>query len=681
MKNILLLFVVVLSYTQAYTQHSQLSILEHNWKHYILNESVNEDMVPYFFNLSPVGTWSDLDYTNRQRGQWPLRSHLLRTVEMAKAYNQKDNQFYRNTDLKKAILQAYNYWVNEDIINPNWWYPQIGVPQNIGLIMLLMENEIDTEPWQKGIAIMDRVEFGELTGQNLVWVSSNIVLRCILKNDTTLLEPATAKIRNEMKMVNNAEGLQPDYSFHQHGRQLQFGNYGLHFLEDQVKWMFILKGSQYDYTPEQIELMRNYFAQGQRWVIWKGMYDINSSGRQLFPDEQIKKYNRVKKAAIEMGKIDPEYLSLYQSISTENALAGVKYFPYSELTINRTSSYFSSIRMCSSRIKGSESGNGENLNGYYLADGAMYVMKTGEEYLNIFPYWDWRKIPGTTAIQDTVKLLELGWESYNMASDFVGGLTFEANAITSMQYNRDGVTANKSYFIFPEFTVCLGSGINGAPNQHLETTIEQNFSTSLIAKNSTLLQTNNTTHTKSLWHNNSGYIINQGQNIVACVKQKEANWTPVVSWISKEESAKPVFTLGIDHGKHVKNDSYAYAVFPAVKEEDFTTIQQHPPYTILSNTTAKQVVQFGPYTSVVFHKPGSINLSDSLRVSSTVPAILLCKLDENGLDISMCDPTQKLDMGQIEVSRTTNTKTKTSTHKVVFPTGTEKGTAVVLSKI
>ncbi|GAL82075.1 hyaluronate lyase precursor [Algibacter lectus] len=127
--------------------------------------------------------------------------------------------------------------------------------------------------------------------------------------------------------------------------------------------MFILKDSKYDYTAEQRELMRNYFAEGQRWVIWHKVYDINSSGRQLFPNEQLKKYKRVYKAASEMRRIDTEYSELYKSILTENEIYGTKYFPKSALTIQRTPDYFCSIRMCSDKILGSESGNGENISG------------------------------------------------------------------------------------------------------------------------------------------------------------------------------------------------------------------------------------------------------------------------------------------------------------------------------
>ncbi|WP_066631489.1 polysaccharide lyase family 8 super-sandwich domain-containing protein [Labilibacter marinus] len=683
MRNItIILLVAILFSCDSKAPQSQLSILEQNWKNYLLNEEVNPEILPYFFNLQADGTWSDLDYNNRQKGNWPLHAHLWRTIEMAKAYQQKGHEYYKNKQLSENIHTAYNWWVNKDIVNSNWWYPQIGIPQSIGVIMLLMQDEIKAEQWQKGMTIMNRVEFGNKTGQNLVWVSSNIVLRSILKNDTSLLSEATEKIRKEMQLADNDVGLQADYSFHQHGRQLQMGNYGLHFLEDQVKWMFILKGSEYDYTQEQIVLMRNYFEHGQRWVIWKDVYDINSSGRQLFPNEQVKKYKRVFKAAVEMKGIDPDFADLYQSISKENDLTGVKHFPFSELTVQRTKQSFTSIRMCSSRIKGSESGNGENLSGYYLADGAMYLMQTGQEYLNIYPYWDWRKIPGTTSVQDTAKLPEIGWGSYNIPSDFVGGLTFDNCALTSMQYKRDGVSANKSYFLFPDFTVCLGSGITGQNNQHIQTTIEQCFSTTPLYINDgkSLMSGLSGAHIKgnvrSFWHQGVGYIINQGDGIVADLDKKSANWSNVLNWYNKEEEPQNIFTLGIDHGKNVKNDKYAYAVFPNMDKEDLANTYQQQPYQILANTEEIQAVQFDDYTSIVFHQPGSIKINDSTELSSNVPAIVLCKKDQNQLSMAICDPTQKLASGQITVSK----KGQTSTHEITFPVGSEKGKAVILSE-
>ncbi|GAL82076.1 hypothetical protein JCM19274_2787 [Algibacter lectus] len=181
--------------------NNQLSILETNWKNYLLMEDLSDGAENQFFTIKEDGTFPDLDYSNRQRGNWPLHDHLKRAIEMAKAYKKKESELYANPELLKNIMLAYNFWVNKDIVNDNWWYPQIGVPQSLGLIMLLMKEEINEVQWNKGVKIMNRVEFGTKTGQNLVWVSSNIILRSILVSDATLVLEASTKIRNEMQMV------------------------------------------------------------------------------------------------------------------------------------------------------------------------------------------------------------------------------------------------------------------------------------------------------------------------------------------------------------------------------------------------------------------------------------------------------------------------------------------------
>ncbi|EOR94162.1 hypothetical protein ADIARSV_2657 [Arcticibacter svalbardensis MN12-7] len=52
--------------------------------------------------------------------------------------------------------------------------------------------------------------------------------------------------------------------------------------------------------------------------------------------------------------------------------------------------------MCSSRTRGTESLNNENLLPNWLPFGATAIIRTGDEYYNIFGVWDWTKIPGVT---------------------------------------------------------------------------------------------------------------------------------------------------------------------------------------------------------------------------------------------------------------------------------------------
>jgi chondroitin AC lyase len=42
----------------------------------------------------------------------------------------------------------------------------------------------------------------------------------------------------------------------------------------------------------------------------------------------------------------------------------------------------------------------------------MYLYQSGKEYKNIFPFWDWKRIPGTTTLQDDEPLPVLTARGY-----------------------------------------------------------------------------------------------------------------------------------------------------------------------------------------------------------------------------------------------------------------------------
>lgn len=62
--------------------------------------------------------------------------------------------------------------------------------------------------------------------------------------------------------------------------------------------------------------------------------------------------------------------------------------------------YFASVRMYSTRNHSVEVPyNEEGLRNHFLADGSNFLTRTGNEYNEIMPVYDWRKIPGTTVVQ------------------------------------------------------------------------------------------------------------------------------------------------------------------------------------------------------------------------------------------------------------------------------------------
>ncbi len=55
-------------------------------------------------------------------------------------------------------------------------------------------------------------------------------MRGLLTDDEALVAEVRDQIAEEI-VVTDGEGIQDDWSFHQHGPQIQFGNYGLAYAE------------------------------------------------------------------------------------------------------------------------------------------------------------------------------------------------------------------------------------------------------------------------------------------------------------------------------------------------------------------------------------------------------------------------------------------------------------------
>ena len=150
--------------------------------------------------------------------------------------------------------------------------------------------------------------------------------------------------------------------------------------------------------------------------------DISSCGRQLFVNSPETKATSLSTSMKKMTVLDPEYSDAYKKADNYLTLSGNRHFWRSDVQVHRNNDYYFSVKMCSERVIGAESCNSENLQGYYMGDGATFLYQTGEEYRNIFPFLDWKKIPGTTTQQDNDPLPVLTARGYRIESDFVGGV-------------------------------------------------------------------------------------------------------------------------------------------------------------------------------------------------------------------------------------------------------------------
>jgi len=589
------------------------------------------------------GSWPDIDYADKTRGGWPVNDHLLRLNNMTIAYKTPGGRLAGDSNLEKKIMAGLNFWLKNDFICPNWWYPQIGVPRALAPVLLLMEEELSAAQLQAGIKILDRAKIG-MTGQNKVWLSGNVIYRSLLNGDTAAIKAAVKAIQDEI-VVSEGEGIQPDYSFHQHGTQQQFGNYGSAYAADMLKWAGIFQNTPFQFDADKITTLRNYLLQGMRWIVWKHKMDISACGRQLFPNAQADKANNIQRIMSKMPLIDAAYKDQY--LSALNDFEGNNHFWKSDMTVHRRNNFYASVKMSSSRVGGAESCNDENIQGYHLGDGATYFYQSNEEYTDIFPFWDWKMIPGTTAFHDSVPLPVLPCSGYNIASDFVGAVSDGRNGIAALNYKRDSLYARKAWFFFDDAILCLGAGIHSNGEKEIRTTLNQSLLKGIVrvkqagAVNAIPEGRHAWENVSWVLHDNWGYFFPAKTSLHLTNTVQPGSWHNVLKRMPDSAINTGMFTLWVDHLNRSANDHYAYYVFPAATEQNIEA--RGAAFNVLVNTSSLQVVENkrGRQAGLVFNEPAEANTKTFGKISADKPCVLMIEQQLAAQHISVADPTHR----------------------------------------
>ncbi|MCK5369704.1 MAG: hypothetical protein KAQ62_14185, partial [Cyclobacteriaceae bacterium] len=304
--------------------------------------------------------------------------------------------------------------------------------------------------------------------------------------------------------------------------------------------------------------------------------------------------------------------------------------------------------------------NSENIQGYYMGDGATFLYQSGQEYENIFPYWDWKKIPGTTTQQDDEILPVLTARGYRIESNFVGGVSDGESGIAVMDYNRNGLKAHKSWFMFDDKIVCLGAGISSSEGLPVTTSINQSYlkGKAVIKTNSgekTFGQKEDLTNPSWILHDNTGYFFPEGSKLKLETKMVEGSWNSVARRYPDEKITSKIFKLWFEHGVNPNDQSYAYVLVPNADKTLMNEIEIASPFTILNDKERQEVVSInGLQTGIVFYKSGKSNLFGGIEVDQ--PCLVLLKKQNDDVQISMSDPTQQLDKIQFTINGEYNYK-------------------------
>ncbi len=592
-------------------------------------------------------SWSDIDYLSPARSAWVGREHVKRILKIARCYSSKQSKFYKDAKVLESLTKSIEYWCDGGFLCTNWWYNAIGVPKEFAPVLLLLEGDISDELMSRSIKILEPAE-REMTGQNKVWLNGVTFIKGLLLGDTSILERTSEAIKSELR-ISAEEGIQYDYSFHQHGAMQQFGNYGLAFASSQSYWMRVFSGTSYDFTAEQKEIMKSYMIRGINTTVWRGYMDVSSCGRQLFYNSQAGKAASLLISNLNMMDVDSssaaeyeQYIERNYTTAEVNNLQGNIVFPISKYTIHRGADFMFSVKMFSTRIIGGETTNNENLKGYHLADGATMIYRNGREYDNIFAVWDGKYMPGTTVEVNDKPLKVVQGANYLNGSDFSGGVGDGMYGVSALEYRRDGVSANKSWFFLDDIVVCLGNSITSQSGAPLVTTLNQcNYQqgAQLLSKGKIIdVVKGERYNAQRVMCDGVGYETLDGSAIDFIAREQVGEWHDVALFLPKGEVKGDVFTAQLHHKSGVAGQ-YSYVVHGSAEMSQFFDKRRKDNFKVVQNDSKATVVEIADKGIVmaVFWSATQVKTESFGVVKSTAPAMVILS---KGAECKLYDPLQ-----------------------------------------
>jgi chondroitin AC lyase len=596
-----------------------------------------DDLTSFLAKLQPDGRFNDIDYSSQSRSGWVWASHFDRVRKLAIAIRTYPATELETKQLKAAFHSTLGWWINENPTCPNWWYNEICMPRFMGIIGTLMWNEMTPDERAGALAIIDRTATGA-TGQNRLWRGINVMLQGMLKNDPALAQSGIVSGAETITAAVAIEGIQPDWSFRQHGPQFYQGNYGHHFLLNTAYLIRVLHGSRFEVSAEKQAVIENMAMEGTRWMMWGSLLDYATWGRQISYENRIQGPPLLGTcdALIAVKNNDASELHAWrESILADQplrSLTGARFFWRSDYGVMRQPELMATVKMCSTRTLSTEICNDENLLGAYLCEGMTLLYHHGEEYHRIFPVWDWKRLPGVTSCPTAPLPAPERWSEKPGASEFVGGISSEDGGAFAMEARRFGVASDKLWVRGKNGILMLTGTISSDAAEPVFTTLNQCLLKGEVAQRTLDGQT-------AVWHDGLAYFFVLGSDPVVIEKgERTGDWRNLRTASTDGAAQADVFLLGVNHGVKPTNAQTACYVVPMTGAAFKTA--KWPALQILQNTAALQAVELDGTTALAFHKAGSIASEAFGTIAVDGPGLITCRKKDGAVLVSAVDPTQ-----------------------------------------
>ncbi len=704
------------SLRESHSMHSDIEKLRKRFAMQLLDAPVSDERIKTLVEtLQPDGRWPGIDYVDTTRTAFQHERHLSNMLALSIAYKKKGSPYKGNKQVRKAVHQALAFWLENDFICENWWWNQIGTPNTMVSMLLILDRDLSQEESARMLKIAERGNMnasGARPSGDRIKIAGLQAKAALFKRDAQEVAMLMKIIEGEIKF-STGRGMQHDFSFHHRTDWVNNTlSYGSGYAGAFIEWASNVADTEFRFSEQTVRLLIDYYIDGIcKQMVYGRISDPGILNRDIArpgeekvwspsAPEKLRTLTNYRQAELD------NIICLRKGDSSCEPVSFAKFFWRTDHFVFQRPNFYTSVRMYSTRNANMEMPyNGEGLMNHFRGDGTNYLSIRGDEYKRLTPVYDWMKIPGATIVQLDKMPGESEIQKWGL-TDYVGAVTDGMYGAVGFDFKspHTGLAAKKAWFFFDKAYVCLGTNISSRMENPVLTTVNQcllNGEVTVSDADGIHLQEQGTRTKKEVrWvvHDKVGYYFLQKENVVLSNQRMEGSWkianrqTTVPADIVRQD----VFTLSIDHGQSPDNGGYAYMVIPSVDSRSVENRVEEEGAVVLANRSELQAVRHDGLNMAyaVFYKGGTLRINDKIAVEIESPGMLMMKYNDSGeiQMLAVSDPThfmkklhlsvnQKIDWAAQEGIQTEWDKEKAFTRIVVdLPQDEYAGKSVIYNK-
>lgn len=665
--------------------------------------------------------WPDLsNFTNPTT----ITTSITRLNQLAGAYNNGNDNLRNNPEVLAAVQSGIdwlvaNYYNTSAVEFGNWWEWQIGAPQALNNLVLSLYHLQTPEQRDALLAVIDRFvpdpkyrlspnaasHTAVETGANLLDKAYIVAMRGMLGKNSAKIALARDAVSLALPYVTKGDGFYVDGSLVQHSVIPYIGGYGTVLLTNISRLYYLLGNSPWDITdPNKINAY-DWALNTFRPAVHNGALMANQLGRGITRENasdhvagralavsllglaqsldagQSKQIKSVVKGWMERDTtFKPNYytgtsaqdIMALKAVRDDPLLVGAhepvenRIYNSSDRLMLRKPDHAFVVSMFSRRISSFESGNGENLNGWWFGMGRTWLHNADQTQYS-GSYWAttdmWRQAGTTTDRSGSGT--PVAWKQYGNPRFGVGGAEMDKeNVAAGMEFATINVTGStlvgkKAWFLLDDKVVAVGTGITTTDGRAVETIVENR---KLNQDGSNVLTVNGQQKDSAMpWQETMpsvswahlagsvpgadiGYIFPDASSVVGLRERRTGRWSDVTTSGSTAEKSDNYLSLALDHGVNPTNATYTYIVVPNKSAAQMAEMAANTGISMLERSTGATAVKdtVQGVTGVVFWNDSSKTVSANGQplITSDRKAVALLKQKGTDFKISVADPTQ-----------------------------------------